>query len=1221
MKVQKVRRTLHMSVEDQQGAPEKWQFWIDRGGTFTDVIAQNPQGGLDTRKLLSENPEVYDDAALEGIRSFLGVAENAEIPVNQITAIKMGTTVATNALLEREGTPTLLAITAGLGDGIEIGYQSRPKTFALNIEKPTPLYHTSAEIEERILADGTVEMPLNEQQARAALQRGFDAGLRAVAIVLMHGYKYSEHEVRLAEIAQAIGFTQISTSHQVSPLPKIVSRGETSVVDAYLTPVLRRYVDRVAAAMGDALKPGQLAFMQSSGGLVDAGQFRGRDAILSGPAGGIIGCVETARMAGFEKVIGFDMGGTSTDVSHFSGELEKVYETEVAGARMRVPMLHIHTVAAGGGSIVKYEDDRMWVGPDSAGANPGPTCYRRGGPLAVTDINACLGKLQADFFPAIFGPKQNQTLDSEASRTGFAQIARQIGDGRSAEDVAEGFLEIAVEHMAQAIKKISTSRGYDVADYALNCFGGAGGQHACLVAERLGIKTILLHPLAGVLSALGMGLAKTQIEAQQVVNEPLSENTLLIIARRKSGLEERNQDRLIQQAGARDAIRHTANVLMRYRGTETTISVALSDVETMTHDFEAAHNRQFGFTAPGKELLADTLVLVSEIDEDHYSEPRARTRATTPPEPVGKRQFFSGGQWRIASVFDAVDLTYGHEIAGPAIVVGETDTIIVEAGWNGVVNERGHLILTHLGKTQTKTEGSTNCDPITLEIFNSQFMSIAEQMGIVLRNTSQSVNVKERLDFSCAIFDPRGNLVANAPHVPVHLGSMDACVKTIIDSGVSIDPGDAFVANNPHNGGSHLPDVTVVSPVFDSANEDILFFVASRAHHEDIGGISPGSMSPFAATIHEEGVLLDNLKLVERGAFMTSRIEAVLTDCVHPARNPAQNIADLMAQVAANSAGANELKRLVANYGQPTVHAYMGHIQDAAEAAVRRVIGEIDNGDYRLELDSGAVIKVTITADRKHGSARIDFSGTSAQLPNAFNAPAAITNAAVLYVFRCLVDSEIPLNAGCLNPVEIVVPEGSFLNPKFPAAVVAGNVETSQAITDALFGALGCLGSAQGTMNNLTFGNEHYQYYETICSGAPAGPGFDGVAAVHTHMTNTRMTDPEILEHRFPVVLDKFAIDRGSGGKGRWDAGDGITRKIRFLEEMQCSILSEHRAIPPQGIKGGENGRTGRNWIERADGCVEELAGCDQAEVRPGDSIIIQPPTGGGFGLVKDRQQ
>ncbi|MEL7217602.1 MAG: hydantoinase B/oxoprolinase family protein [Pseudomonadota bacterium] len=1200
-------------MDKTQGAAGsgQWQFWIDRGGTFTDIVARNPAGELLTCKYLSENPEHYDDAALYGMRALTG---DATLSFEAIQSVRMGTTIATNALLERKGEATLLAITQGLGDIIEIGTQTRPDTFALNIEKPAPLYAEVIEIAERVRADGSIDIALDLEQARAALEAAFETGLRSVAIVLMHGYRYPEHERAVAALAHEIGYSQVSVSHDVSPLAKIVPRGETSVVDAYLTPILRDYVDRISGAFDDARSPGQLLFMQSSGGLTDAATFRGRDAILSGPAGGIVGCVETARQAGFEKIIGFDMGGTSTDVSHYAGTLEKVYETEVAGAKMRVPMLDIRTVAAGGGSILKYEDGRLRVGPESSGADPGPVCYRRGGPLAVTDINACLGKVQPDHFPHIFGPDQSAPIDAAASRAAFARIAEEMGDGRSSEEVAEGFLAIANEHMAQAIKQISTARGHDVKDYVLNCFGGAGGQHACRVAERLGISSILIHPFAGVLSAYGMGLAKTEAERQRVIDAPLSDKLLNDVAGIVSQMQTDNQADLAQQGFAADKTSHLASALMRYARTETAIRVPIADAGTMAAKFEDLHRQQFGFVAKDKVVTLDTIIVESVAGGEEEAPSVVSVPAMGEPEPLSQSQFYSKGQWREAALYSREELAVSHRVVGPAIIVESTGTIVVEPGWQGTIDKGGCLILSNSETSQADYGRSAEFDPVTLEIFANLFMSIAEQMGIVLRNTAQSVNVKERLDFSCAIFDPDGDLVANAPHVPVHLGSMDASVKSIIQSGKTINPGDVFVHNNPHKGGSHLPDVTVVSPVFDENDEAILFYVASRAHHEDIGGISPGSMSPLGRNIADEGILFDNVKLVEGGAFQTDRIEHILNDGPHPARNAAQNIADLMAQVAANSAGTSELRKLVAQYGLAMVHAYMGHIQDTAEAAVRRVIADIEPGAFRLELDSGACIEVAIHPDPRTSSAVIDFTGTSAQQDNAFNAPPAVTRAAVLYVFRCLIDDDVPLNAGCMKPLTIHVPEGSMLNPDNDAAVVAGNVETSQAITDALFAALGKLGTSQGTMNNLTFGNAQRQYYETICSGAPAGPGFNGAAAVHTHMTNTRMTDPEVLEHRYPVLLDSFRIDRGSGGKGAWNAGDGVTRIIRFLDEMEVSILSEHRTTPPVGLSGGKDGRKGRNAIERADGSASELAGCDQSSVSAGDRIVICTPTGGGFG-------
>ena len=1209
-----------------------WQFWIDRGGTFTDIVARAPDGTLQTSKYLSHNPESYKDAAVHGIREALGVPASASIPTGALDAVKMGTTVATNALLERAGEPTLLVITQGLQDVIEIGHQARPDTFALNIRKPAMLYERVIEMDERVRADGTIERALDPGAARALLQAEYDAGLRSVAIVLMHAFKYPAHEAAVAEIAREIGFTQVSTSHEVSPLSKIVPRGQTTIVDAYLTPILRRYVEQVHAGLGfgggmnEASPPeiyandtqSRLLFMQSSGGLTSADRFRGRDAILSGPAGGIVGCVATAKAAGFDKVIGFDMGGTSTDVSHYAGAFEKAYETEVAGAAMRVPMLSIHTVAAGGGSLLGFDGSRLRVGPQSAGADPGPACYRRGGPLAVTDINAALGKLDPRFFPAIFGPDQDQPLDAEASRAGFAALAEEIDDGRSAEAVAEGFLDIAVEHMGQAIKQVSLARGYDVSGYAINCFGGAGGQHACLVAERLGIGRILLHPFAGVLSAYGMGLAQLSAERQLVIDRPLESALEPTIASKAEALEATCRADLADQGADRGAMITRVSALLRYRGTDTVLTVPVGTAAAMAMAFEEAHQRQYGFTAREKVVLFDTLIVEVSADVGEAHERRAAP-LDAPPKPTARTRFYSGGDWHEAPLYDLASLGPGYEISGPAIITEPTGTIVVEPGWSGAINRLGHLILSAEGHEGTALMDPAIADPVTLELFNNRYMSIAEQMGIILRNTAQSVNVKERLDFSCAIFDASGNLVANAPHVPVHLGSMDESVKSVLVSGQAIHPGDAFVQNNPHAGGSHLPDITVVSPVFDEEGGEILFFLASRAHHEDVGGLSPGSMSPRGRSIHEEGVLLDNLKLVERGVFQSQRIEEALSAGPYPARNIPQNIADLMAQVAANAAGAGELKKLAADYGLGVVHAYMGHIQDNAAQAVRNALMGLDDGSFALELDSGARVEVAIAIDKVSGTARIDFTGTSEQQPSAFNAPQAVTRAAVLYVIRCLVADAIPLNAGCLRPLEIVVPEGSMLNPRFPAAVVAGNVETSQAVTDALFAALGLLGTAQGTMNNLTFGNARVQYYETICSGAPAGPGFDGAAGVHTHMTNTRMTDPEVLEARFPVVLDQFSIDRGSGGRGQWNAGDGVTRRIRFREAMACSILSERRRVPAPGLKGGEPGRLGRNTIVRADGSTEDLGGSGEARVEPGDAVVIRTPTGGGVGRCKDR--
>lgn len=1204
-----------MALEMTTLPKQQWQFWIDRGGTFTDVVAKTPAGELLTRKLLSENPEAYEDAALHAIRDYLNVEDGQPIPAEHIKAVKMGTTVATNALLERKGERTILAINEGLTDLLEIGHQARPKTFALNIEKPELLYDGVIAIRARLNANGEVLRELDLARTRSSLAQAYNRGYRSIAIVLMHAYKFPLHEQQLAELASQVGFQQISTSHEVSPLSKIVPRGETTIVDAYLTPILRRYVDKIAESIGSRDEPGKLLFMQSSGGLTDSKKFRGRDAILSGPAGGIVGATHTAKIAGFNKIIGFDMGGTSTDVSHFAGEYEKAYETEVAGVRMRVPMMFIHTVAAGGGSILAYDGNRFRVGPDSAGANPGPVCYRRGGSLAVTDINVCLGKIQPQHFPKIFGPDQNEYLDRDAAIKAFSEIAAQIGDNRTAERVAEGFLDIAIEHMAQAIKKISVARGYDLKEYVLNCFGGAGGQHACLVAERLGMNRIFLHPLSGVLSAYGMGLADVSTERQKVVEKELTNNLIPGLNLEMSSLIQANSLDLTEQGLRHDDIQHKSWVLLRYKGTDTTIQISVDDADKMRLRFEKEHMRQYGFIATDKAIILETLGVTSYGGGEIPSEKIVTQAVVLPARPIDTQQTYSGGEWHETPVYTVESLTYGHEFSGPAIIIEPTGTIIVEKNWKAVVTQHKHLVLEKITQIDNRntTDAEIKCDPVTLEIFNNLFMSVAEQMGIVLRNTSQSVNIKERLDFSCAIFDQGGNLVANAPHVPVHLGSMDSSVRVVINSGQDIRAGDVFVQNNPYNGGSHLPDITVITPVFDEDN-NIMFYVASRAHHEDVGGIAPGSMSPLGTNIHEEGIVIDCLKLVDQGDFQSDSIEEALSSGRYPARNISQNIADLMAQIAANNTGVNELRKLAKSYGLKTVHAYMDHIQDSAEQAVKKVIMNMADSHFTHQIDSGAVIKVAIKVDHDRNTATIDFTGTSDQQPSNFNAPGAITRAAVLYVFRCLVADDIPLNAGCMKPLNIIVPEGSMLSPRFPAAVVAGNVETSQAITNALFGALNALGSSQGTMNNLTFGNDDCQYYETICSGAPAGPGFNGASAVHTHMTNTRLTDPEILEHRYPVILDEFSIRRGSGGKGQWTAGDGIFRSIRFLADMEFSILSDHRRVPPFGMNGGESGEIGKNWIKRANAKIEDLEGCAQAIVGINDSINIQTPTGGGFG-------
>jgi 5-oxoprolinase (ATP-hydrolysing) len=1197
-----------------QPSDEKWHFFIDRGGTFTDVVARTPDGRLVTRKLLSENPGAYDDAALEAIRLFLGVAPGVPIPAERIAAVKMGTTVATNALLERKGDKTLLVITRGFKDQLEIGTQARPDIFAKHIVKPEMLYARVVEADERVRADGTVERALDLATLERELRAARDEGIDAVAIVFMHAYAHPAYEQQAAALARSLGFSQVSASHDVASLIKIVPRGDTTVADAYLSPVLRRYVDRVSAALTSGREIPNLLFMASSGGLKAAQTFRGRDAILSGPAGGVVGMAETGKRAGFDKVIGFDMGGTSTDVAHFAGEYERAFETQIAGVRLAVPMLRVHTVAAGGGSIISFDGTRFRVGPESAGANPGPKAYRRGGPLTVTDANVMLGKIDPQFFPAIFGPQGDQPLDAQAVRAGFAELAREVGDGRTGEDIADGAIRIAVENMANAIKKISVERGYDVTEYALNCFGSAGGQHACQIADTLGIETVLVHPLSGLLSAYGMGLAPQRASRERSIEAPLDGATMRDLENLAYELGSDATEELLDQGVEHDAIAIESFAHLRYAGTDTALPVPLSEAHFMRRDFEALHRQRFGFISPEKDIYVAALEVAATGNDSSEADAAIASPPKAPAVPQTSTRFYSRGEWHEAPVLMREALQAGKAVLGPAIVIEPHQTIVVEPGWTLRLTAENDIVLTRAAPRQREKLGAA-ADPVLLEVFNNLFMAIAEQMGEALRNTAQSVNIKERLDFSCAVFDATGALVANAPHLPVHLGSMDRSVETVIrERGAEMRPGDSYMLNAPYNGGTHLPDITVVTPVFDDGGAKVLFYVASRGHHEDIGGLTPGSMTPRATTIEEEGVYIDNFKLVDDGRFLEDETRALLTGAKYPARRPDKNIADLKAQVAANAKGEAELKRMVAHFGLDVVQAYMRHVQDNAEEAVRRLLSRLEDGHFRVETDQGTAVEVRITIDRAARSAKVDFTGTSAQQGNNFNAPEPVTRAAVLYTFRVMVDEPIPMNAGCLKPIEIVIPEGSMLRPTYPAAVVAGNVETSQIVTNALFAAVGALGSSQGTMNNLTFGNDKLQYYETLCSGAPAGPGFDGAAAVHVHMTNTRLTDPEILELRYPVVLEEFSIRRGSGGKGKWRSGDGTRRVIRFLERMHCAILSGYRRVRPFGVAGGEAGEAGSNSVRRADGRNEPLQGCDETQLSAGDAIVIVTPTGGGYG-------
>jgi 5-oxoprolinase (ATP-hydrolysing) len=1381
-----------------QSGNGQWDFWIDRGGTFTDVIGRDPGGTLHTRKLLSENPEAYRDAAIQGIRDLLGVNASGAVPVEKIGAVKMGTTVATNALLERKGDRVLLITTKGFRDAVRIAWQARPDIFAKQIILPEQLYERVIEVDERVHADGSVERMPRLDDIEPALRQAKADGIDAVAIVFMHAWIYDAHEIMVASLCGNIGFGQVSVSSITSPLIKLVGRGDTTVVDAYLSPILRRYVEQVAGELGasnaptspssgpsDHLLPdgekkranvghsspprgegdshsepgegelGQktrLSFMMSSGGLTDAALFQGKDAILSGPAGGIVGMVETANLAGFGRVIGFDMGGTSTDVAHYDGEYERAFDTEVAGVRIRAPMLQIHTVAAGGGSVLSFKDNRFQAGPDSAGANPGPAAYRRGGPLTVTDANVMTGKIMPEFFPAIFGPKQDQRLDAAVVRDKFTALAREIGDGKSPEQVAEGFITIAVENMANAIKKISVQRGHDVTGYVLNCFGGAGGQHACRVADALGIRSVLIHPLSGLLSAYGIGLSSLFASRQRAFLKPLAEGSVTELDLVIRHLGQAVTDELVSQGVPADDILSRPVLQVRYDGTDTTLPVnfASRSVGQAVEDFRTAHKAQFGFVYDNRTLIIEAVsVEAMDIRDPGANEPDLALSDET-PLPQQTSRIFTHGTWHDAPVYRRAALNPGQRVTcSPAVIIEDNQTVVIEPSWQAHINARNHIILERTEAARHVAAVGTDADPVMLEVFNNLFMSIAEQMGVTLQNTASSVNIKERLDFSCAVFDATGALVANAPHMPVHLGSMDRSVETIIrlNKG-NIKPGDVFALNAPYNGGTHLPDITVVTPVFststsplwgsegrgaarDASQEPskmpggghdkhtptpnpspqggggfqengapadldtgnvraptsplrggrdevagggqlpqaaskessgnapssgpadhplpdgerdeapssaspsprlrgegkgegeqppILFYVASRGHHADVGGIAPGSMTPLATTVDEEGVLIDNLKLVDQGSFLESDLHKVLTDHPYPARNPRQNIADLKAQIAANEKGVAELRKMVSHFGLDTVQAYMGHVQDNAAESVRRILDRLPaSSAAAYKTDTGQTIKVAITIDHATRKATVDFTGTSPVMKNNFNAPEPVARAAVLYAFRVMVEGNIPMNAGCLRPIEIVIPDGCMLKPQYPAAVVAGNVETSQHVTNAMFMALGALANAQGTMNNLTWGNERHQYYETICSGSPAGQfndgtGFHGTSGVHTHMTNSRLTDPEILELRFPVVLEDFHIRENSGGKGKWHAGDGTRRTVRFKETMQLAILSSHRGRPPQGLNGGGDGEVGTTQIRRANGTVELLKACDETIVEPGDAVIVTTPTPGGFG-------
>ena len=1194
-----------------------WQFWIDRGGTFTDIVAKKPDGKIIIDKLLSENSDAYKDAAVAGIRRILDLKNEDKIPTDIISSVKMGTTVATNALLERKGDRTLLLITKGFGDLLRIGYQNRPLLFDLSIKLPELLYERVVEVSERLNEKGEVVTELNEEEVRNSLIKAKSDGINSVAIAFMHSYINPDHENKIEQIAKEENFNQISVSHKVSPLIKLVGRGDTTVVDAYLSPILRRYVNQVSEELQDT-KSTQLMFMQSNGGLTDANLFQGKDALLSGPAGGVVSMTQTGKQAGFNKLIGFDMGGTSTDVCHFAGEFERSFETELAGVRIRAPMMQINTVAAGGGSILSYKDGRFQVGPESAGAIPGPASYGRGGPLTVTDCNVLLGKLNPDFFPKVFGKTGDQPLNFEIVKKKFSDLSDIISKEKNEPmmdifKMAEGFLKIAVENMANAIKKISIQKGYDVTNYMLNCFGGAGGQHACNVADSLGISNVMIHPYAGVLSAYGMGLAEIRSiregHFEKNITNILDADNLIEILSSQAKKDLNNQD--ISDA----SIILLKNAFLHYKGSHQNLEIKFDTPENMRKSFEQEHKKRFGFFVEDREIFIEMLTVEAVGKKTESYDFLNPNTSTTKANPIAFKKMYVNGSEINTPIYKRDELIIGQNILGPAIIVEATGTNIIDDGWSGTLDKHYNLILSRAEEKKLQKGIGTSVDVVMLEVFNNLFMNIAEQMGATLANTAYSVNIKERLDFSCALFNNEGSLVANAPHVPVHLGSMSEAIKTVVRLNKdNIYPDDVFVLNAPFNGGTHLPDVTVITPVFDKNAKEIIFFVASRGHHADIGGKTPGSGPPDSKHIEEEGVLIDNFKLFDKGIFREQEMRKILSSGKYPCRNIEHNMADLAAQVAANKTGIHEINSMIDQFGIETVHAYMNHVQDNAEESIRNAIVNLKQGEYEYELDNGEFIRVNVKIDKKNREAIIDFTGTAPKNPFNYNAPMAVCYAVILYVFRTLVGNNIPLNEGCFKPIKIIIPNNSMINAKYPSAVIAGNTEVSQLTCNALFGALGVIAGSQATMNNFIWGNDTIQNYETICGGTGAGPNFHGTSAIQTHMTNTRSTDPEVLETRFPVRLEEFSIRKNSGGKGKFNGGDGVTRKLRFLEPMTVTTLCSHRRVKPFGLNGGSPGDCGKEWLERTDGSILNLNGNDSCEVEPNDLFVMETPGGGGFG-------
>ena len=1193
-----------------------WRFWVDRGGTFTDVVARLPDGRLDALKLLSAVPGRYDDATLSGIQALLRRHDAVDA---RIERVRVGTTVATNALLERRGARTLLVTTAGLGDALAIGTQERPQLFRRHIELPTPLYERVVEARERLDADGGVLEALDEASLSGLLAAARRDGLESVAIVFLHAWRHPAHEQAAARLARQAGFTTVVVSHEVAPLEGYVARGQTTVAEAFLAPLITRYVatlEQGLCALGTGIG---LELMQSHGGLAPAAAFRGTNGVLSGPAGGLVGMVQTGRGAGFDRLIGFDMGGTSTDVSLYDGAYPRRVELSIGGVRLAVPALDVHTVAAGGGSLLRFEAGRLAVGPGSAGAVPGPASYGRGGGLALTDCHVLLGRLRPQCLPSVFGASGDQPLDADVVRRQFSALAKQIaaatGEAYTSETTAEGFLTVAIDTIANAIKHVSLKEGQDPAQFALSCFGGAAGQVACRVAEALDVATIIIHPLAGVLSAVGIGLAEPRVVRRGTLGRALDAAGVAAAEALADTVAAEARPAL---GDGPEAARRTLAEL-RLADSEVALPVDLADPAAMRAAFLAAYARRFGYAPPADAPLLIAAVSIELVGAGDRAQLRAPDIAASATAARAVPMWVDGA-WRDVALIERAALAAGARLAGPAIVVDPTATTVIEAGWTAEHRAGGELVLTRLAPRLRRAPDPRRADPVLLEVFAGLYAHVAEQMGAVLRQTASSVNIRERLDYSCALFDAGGRLIANAPHMPVHLGSMGASVRAVMARhGDGIRAGDAFLVNSPYAGGTHLPDLTVVSPVHADGSATPAFWVASRAHHADVGGITPGSMPPFSHRIDEEGALFDGERIVAGGRFDEALVRTHLQAGPWPARNVTRNLADLAAQLAANARGAEELARLTRLHGTELVTAYMGHVCANAEARVRSALRGLAIAGrpavrHERELDGGERLVVTLAVDAGTGTARIDFTGTSMQSPNNFNAPRAVCTAAVLYVLRTLVDTDIPLNEGCLAPLELVIPPGSMLDPRPPAAVVAGNVETSQCIVDLLYGALGVLADSQGTMNNLTFGDALCQYYETIAGGAGAGPDFDGASGVQTHMTNSRLTDPEVFESRLPVLLREFRYRRGSGGTGRQRGGDGLVRRIEFRRSLEVAILSNHRRIAPRGLDGGGDGARGRTTILRVDGTRESLAATAAATVAAGDQILVETPGGAGYG-------